>query len=84
MLLLFWFFNTITNNLEFIKHCLHIRLNHLKLPFLRVKRPLNAGSFLEFNLINDFISYLNSVRFALLIPTLKKKKTEEQPVGQEA
>ena len=56
LLLLFWFFNTITNNLEFTKHCLHIRLNHLKLPFLRVKRPLNTGSFLEFNLIHDFIS----------------------------
>lgn len=60
-------FNTITNNLEFTKYCLHIRASHLKLPFLDSKKQLNVGHFLGFNLTHDFLSYSQLCEMHIII-----------------
>lgn len=64
----FVLFNTITNNLELAKHCLHIRMNHLKLPFLDSRERLKTVAiFLGFGLIHDFLSYSQRSEIYIII-----------------
>lgn len=60
-------FNTITNNLEFTKYCLHIRVTRLKLPFLDSKKGLSVGYFLGFDLTHDFLSYSQRCEMHIMI-----------------